>query len=78
MEDIKYFCKVCSQPIHPKRAQLGYKTTCVSHSDAKRFTGLLVTEGRESEETSSIQVIRDPKLAQEIERLKSSQAPDIY
>ena len=79
MEEIKHYCKVCDVVIHPKRVQLGYKDTCVNHSEAKKFVGLLVTEGKESEETSSIQVIRDPQLAQEINRLKnSSQAQDIY
>jgi hypothetical protein len=78
MEESRHYCKVCDTPIHPKRVQLGYKDTCVNHSETKKFVGLLVTEGKESEEVSSIQVIRDPNLAQEINRLKSSQAPDIY
>jgi hypothetical protein len=78
-DTIQYYCKVCNNPIHPKRAQLGYKDTCVEHSDTKKFVGLIVTEGRESEEVSSIQVIRDPKLAQELSRLQSSNdMPDIY
>jgi len=78
MEEPRHYCKVCDTPIHPKRVQLGYKDTCVNHSETKKFVGLLVTEGKESEEVSSIQVIRDPNLAQEINRLKSSQAPDTY
>ena len=78
MEEIKNYCKVCNTIIHPKRVQLGYKDTCVTHSETKKFVGLLVTEGKESEEVSSIQVIRDPQLAQEIHRLKSSQSPDTY
>jgi hypothetical protein len=79
MEEQVYYCKVCNKEIHPKRAALGYKTTCVEHSEAKKFTGLIVTEGEESHEVSSVQIIRDPKLAAELERLKSSaQPPDIY
>jgi hypothetical protein len=79
MEESNYYCKVCNSPIHPKRVELGYKTTCVNHSEAKKFTGLIVTEGKESEEISSIQVIRDPKVAEEIERLRgSSNSADIY
>lgn len=78
-QSINHYCKVCDTVIHPKRVALGYKDTCVNHSDTKKFVGLIVTEGKESEETCSIQVIRDPKLAQEIERLKSSShTPDIY
>jgi hypothetical protein len=78
MEEPRYYCKVCDTAIHPKRVELGYRTTCVNHSEAKKFVGLIVTEGKESEEVSSIQVIRDPSLAQEIERLKSSNQSDIY
>jgi hypothetical protein len=78
-DDLKYYCKVCNTEIHPKRAQLGYKDTCVNHSEAKRFVGLIVTEGKESEEVSSIQVIRDPKIVEELDRLRSSSGPsDIY
>jgi hypothetical protein len=78
-EDLKYYCKVCSTEIHPKRAQLGYKDTCVNHSATKKFMGLVVTEGKESEEVSSIQVIRDPKMMDELNRLKPpSNMNDIY
>jgi hypothetical protein len=41
--------------------------------------GLIVTEGKESEEVSSIQVIRDPKMMEELDRLKPpSSMTDIY
>jgi hypothetical protein len=78
MEEPRHYCKICDTPIHTKRVQLGYKDTCVIHSETKKFVGLIVTEGKESEEVSSIQVIRDPKLAHEINRLKSSQTSDTY
>lgn len=77
-QDLNRYCKVCSNLIHPKRVQLGYKDTCVNHSETAKFVGLLVTEGKESEEVSSIQVIRDPKIVQEIDRLKSTPSSDIY
>lgn len=81
MEESKYYCKFCSKEIHPKRAAMGesYRNTCVDHSEAQKFTGLIVTEGKESEETSTVQIIRDPRLAEEIARLKSNnQFPDTY
>jgi hypothetical protein len=78
MEESKYYCRVCSAVIHPKRVAMGYNNTCVEHSETQKFTGLIVTEGKESEEISTIQVIRDPKLAEEIARLKASQSPDTY
>jgi hypothetical protein len=41
--------------------------------------GLVVTEGKESEEVSSIQVIRDLKIMEELDRLKPpSSMTDIY
>ena len=78
MEESKYYCRICSTEIHPKRAAMGYKTSCVEHSDTAKFTGHIVTEGKESEEISTVQVIRDPKLAEEIARLKANQSPDTY
>ena len=51
-DDLKYYCKVCDTEIHPKRVKLGYKDTCVNHSETKKFMGLVVTEGKESEEIS--------------------------
>ena len=78
-ESTKYYCKTCNTEIHPKRVQLGYRDTCVNHSETAKFVGLIVTEGKESEEVSSVQVIRDPKLAQEINRLRSfNDSSDIY
>lgn len=78
-QQIQHYCKVCDTPIHPKRVQLGYKDTCVTHSDTKKFMGLVVTEGKESEEVSSIQVIRDLKIMEELDRLKPpSSMTDIY
>lgn len=78
MEELNRYCKVCNTLIHPKRVQLGYKDACVNHSSTAKFVGLLVTEGKESEEVSSIQVIRDPGLVKEIDRLKSVSVSDIY
>jgi hypothetical protein len=77
-EEPKHYCKVCNTVIHPKRVKLGYKDTCVNHSEAVKFTGLLTTDGKEGEEVSSIQVIRDPNLAREIERLQSVAKHDTY
>lgn len=78
-EQIQHYCKVCNTVIHPKRVQLGYKDTCVNHSETKKFMGLIVTEGKESEEVSSIQVIRNPKMMEELDRLRPpSSMTDIY
>jgi len=39
-------CKVCQEEIHPLRVKMGYKTTCVKHSTAERYTGFVVTDGK--------------------------------
>ena len=66
---IKRFCKVCKEEINPKRVQLGYYDTCVNHSSTEKYVGR-ITET--DVETYEIQVIRDPKVAQELYRLEIS------
>jgi hypothetical protein len=62
-----YTCKVCGEAIHPKRAELGYKDTCVKHSTAERFTAAISTINMEGD--TEISIIRDPKVAEELEQL---------
>lgn len=63
------YCKICRSEIHPKRVELGYKDTCPTHSTASKYTGHLVVEGAAN---SSIQVIRDEKIAKELSKLSST------
>lgn len=69
MEDKKYYCKVCKEEIHPKRAALGYRTTCVKHSSSEKYVGLITETG---DETYEIQVIKDRDTAKEIARLSKN------
>ena len=62
----KKYCKVCNVEIHPKRAALGYSTTCVNHSTAERFTGHLVVDGKTD---YSIQIIKDPEVGKKLKQL---------
>jgi len=64
-QNIKY-CKVCNEPIHPKRVELGYKTTCVKHSTTERYTGRITETDTE---TYEIEVIKDSNVAKELDRL---------
>lgn len=66
MEERKYYCKVCKSEIHPKRAALGYKTTCVNHSSAEKYVGF-VTETADM--TYEINVVKDKEVAKELQRL---------
>jgi len=60
-------CKVCGEVINPKRVQLGYQETCVKHSTAERFVAAISTVNMEGD--TEISIIRDPKVAEELEQL---------
>ena len=60
------YCKICSSVIPQKRVELGYRTTCVEHSSAQRYTGLNVADAKA---TNWIQVVKDPETAKYISSL---------
>ncbi len=60
------YCKVCNEPIHPKRVELGYKDTCVNHSSASKYTGFVSGVGKVDYE---VNIVRDPETAKQMERL---------
>ena len=63
---MNYYCKVCNQAIHPKRVKMGYKTTCVTHSSAQKYSGNIVAD---SKATTWVEVVKDPETAQHITEL---------
>lgn len=63
---MKRYCKVCDVEIHPKRVDMGYKTTCPEHSSAAKYVGFVVAE---SDSDYTIDVVRDPEVAKDMERL---------
>jgi hypothetical protein len=63
---MKRYCKVCDVEIHPKRIQMGYKSTCPEHSATTKYVGFVVAE---SDSDYTIDVIRDPEVAKDLERL---------
>ena len=61
-------CKVCGKEIHPKRVALGYKTTCVNHSTAERFSAVISGNGKNDYE---VHIIKDPDVARHLVELSN-------
>lgn len=62
------YCKVCGEQIHPKRVELGYGTTCVKHSTAERYSGIIAAGSKNDFE---VHVIKDPEVARELMRMSN-------
>jgi hypothetical protein len=62
------YCKVCQKEIHPKRVALGYGTTCVDHSSAERYTGIVAAGSKNDFE---VQIIKDSKIGRKLVRLSN-------
>jgi hypothetical protein len=57
------YCKVCGTEIHPKRVALGYSTSCVKHSTAERYTGIVAAGSKNDFE---VHVIKDPEVGKKL------------
>lgn len=64
-----YKCKVCEKEIHPKRVELGYKDTCVEHSDSKKYYGFNIST---SKDTREVQVVKDEETIKELMNLQKT------
>jgi len=62
------YCKVCQKEIHPKRVALGYGTTCVDHSSAERYTGIIAAGSKNDFE---VQIIKDPEIGRQVVQLSN-------
>ena len=62
------YCKVCQKEIHPKRVALGYATTCVDHSSAERYTGIVAAGSKNDFE---VQIIKDPEIGRQLVQLSN-------
>jgi len=60
---MKKYCKVCGTEIHPKRVALGYSTSCIKHSTAERYTGIVAAGSKNDFE---VHVIKDPELGKRL------------
>ena len=65
---MKKYCKVCGTEIHPKRVALGYSTSCVNHSTAERYTGIVAAGSKNDFE---VHVIKDKSLAKELVKMSN-------
>ena len=60
------FCKVCNKEIPAKRVALGYKDTCVEHSNAFKYVGVVAASSKCDYEIS---IIKDKETAEHMQRL---------
>jgi hypothetical protein len=60
------YCKVCNKEIPAKRVELGYKDTCVEHSNAFKYVGVVAASGKCDYEIS---IIRDKETAEHMQKL---------
>jgi hypothetical protein len=63
---MKKYCKVCQELIPEARVKLGYSETCVNHSNAFKYVGLVAASGKCDYEIS---IIRDKETAEHMHRL---------
>lgn len=64
----KKFCKVCNKEIHPLRVKLGYNATCVDHSTAEKYTGIVAAGSKNDFE---VHVIKDAEVAKKLVQLSN-------
>jgi hypothetical protein len=65
---MKKYCKMCGTEIHPKRVALGYSTSCIKHSTAERYTGIVAAGSKNDFE---VHVIKDSKIAKELVKMSN-------
>lgn len=60
------YCKICNVEIPPRRVALGYKTTCVLHSEEEMFTSFISATAKTDYETI---IVRDKESAKQIKTI---------
>lgn len=60
------YCKVCQKEIPAKRVALGYKDTCVEHSNAFKYVGFVAGTNKVDYEIS---IVRDLETARHMQKL---------
>ena len=60
------YCKVCNKEIPEKRVQLGYKDTCVEHSNAFKYVGFVSGANKVDYQIS---IARDEETAKHMQKL---------
>ncbi len=60
------YCKVCNKEIPQKRVELGYRDTCVEHSNVFKYVAFVAAEGKTD---YAVSIIRDEQTAEHMEQL---------
>jgi hypothetical protein len=60
------YCKVCNKEIPQKRVELGYRDTCVEHSNVFKYVAFVAAEGKTD---YAVSIIRDKDTAEHMEQL---------
>lgn len=60
------YCKVCQKEIPAKRVALGYKDTCVEHSEAFKYVGFVTSTGKVD---YAVNIVRDEETAKHMQKL---------
>ena len=60
------YCKVCNKEIPQKRVELGYRDTCVEHSNVFKYVAFIAAEGKTD---YAVSIIRDEETAEHMEQL---------
>ena len=60
------YCKVCNKEIPQKRIELGYRDTCVEHSNVFKYVAFVAAEGKTD---YAVSIIRDKDTAEHMEQL---------
>ncbi len=60
------YCKVCQKEIPAKRVALGYKDTCVDHSNTFKYVGFVAGTNKVDYEIS---IVRDLETARHMQKL---------
>jgi hypothetical protein len=60
------YCKVCNKEIPQKRVELGYRDTCVEHSNVFKYVAFVAAEGKTD---YAVSIIRDEETAEHMEQL---------
>ena len=60
------YCKVCNNEIPQKRVELGYRDTCVEHSNVFKYVAFVAAEGKTD---YAVSIIRDKDTAEHMEQL---------
>jgi hypothetical protein len=63
------YCRVCQKEIPQKRVELGYKDTCIDHSNTFKYVGFVAGTNKVDYEIS---IVRDRETAEHMQHLSET------